>query len=215
MQIYRELGFEAEVRRHEAMVIDILQKPLDDALARHGWVPLDERPGYSPGTVLLYVLTMGVAVARRFEKGDACVQAAGSARANRRLAAAWTPLDTTGTFVAAEVGPPPFVAVACSTAKDDRALLVGFAAAVSGGSAPDYVDPLERSLLRMLAEVGLTQHRAAEFRFRMHGHLHDAADRMTQSRVQVAAVEVCAADGVVNEALASNLRELRGTQRSQ
>jgi hypothetical protein len=83
---------------------------------------------------------------------------------------------------------PPFVAVACSVAKEGSAALFGFAGAVSSDLAESYVDPVGRSLLRMLAEVGLTQHRAAEFRFQMRGHLYDAADRMTQTRVTVGAV---------------------------
>lgn len=83
---------------------------------------------------------------------------------------------------------PPFVAVACSVAKEGQAALFGFAGAVSSDRAERYVDPVGRSLLRMLAEVGLTQHRAAEFRFQMRGQLYDAADRMTQTRVHVAAV---------------------------
>ena len=83
MQIYRELGFEAEIDPRGGTVLDILQKPLDGALRMHGLVPVDELPGYLPGTVLLYVLTMGVVVARRFEKGPADVAALREVRTAR------------------------------------------------------------------------------------------------------------------------------------
>ena len=70
MQIYRELGFEAEVSAGSWTVMDILQRPLEAGFRRHNYVPLDEWTDYVAGTVLLYVFTKGVVVARRFEKGD-------------------------------------------------------------------------------------------------------------------------------------------------
>ena len=50
-------------------VLDIQHAALTAALEKHDFVPIDEIPDYMPETVILYVLTMGVVVARRFEKG--------------------------------------------------------------------------------------------------------------------------------------------------
>jgi hypothetical protein len=71
LKIYRDLGFEAPVDPRVWTVLDILQKPLDGALRKHNYVPIDEQPAYEAGTVLLFVFTMSVVVARRFEKGEA------------------------------------------------------------------------------------------------------------------------------------------------
>jgi hypothetical protein len=76
MQIYEELGFRAaSYGDRGATVMDIQQDALDDALRRRRYVPIDELPNYQAGTVLLYVLTRGVAVARRYEKAETAVMA--------------------------------------------------------------------------------------------------------------------------------------------
>src|ERR1700683_1517680 len=67
--IYRGLGFEAKVNAKGVMVLDILHRAIDGALRDNERELLDELPGYEPGTVLLYVFTMGAVVARRFEQG--------------------------------------------------------------------------------------------------------------------------------------------------
>lgn len=75
LQIYRELGFEAEVAIDGGTVLDILERPLLQALRKHGYVPIDEPQGYIPGTVMLYVFTRRAVVGRRFEKGAGPVDA--------------------------------------------------------------------------------------------------------------------------------------------
>jgi hypothetical protein len=65
--IYRELGFTAEASRDSVHVLDVLQAPLEAALRRHNYVPIDERGSYEAGTVLLFVFTGGAVVGRRFE----------------------------------------------------------------------------------------------------------------------------------------------------
>ncbi len=73
LQLYKYLGFETEVPPGSVTVMDILQQALDAALVPFGYEPIDELPGYEPGTVLLFVFTMGVVVSRRFEQGDGTV----------------------------------------------------------------------------------------------------------------------------------------------
>jgi hypothetical protein len=69
MGIYRELGIpgDDDGRRDGAMIVDVLHQPLLGAISRRGLVPIDELSVAEEGTVLFYVLTMGVVVARRFE----------------------------------------------------------------------------------------------------------------------------------------------------
>jgi len=70
MEIYRELGFTAEIQPGSWTVMDILEQPLEEAYRKHNYAPIDELAGSVPRTVQLFVFTMGVVVVRRFEKGE-------------------------------------------------------------------------------------------------------------------------------------------------
>lgn len=66
------------------------------------------------------------------------------------------------------------ISVGLSVAKLGNDQLVGFAIGLyPAESVPRYIDPIERMLLRMLADVGQTQHRAALFRFESYTKFHD------------------------------------------
>jgi hypothetical protein len=66
------------------------------------------------------------------------------------------------------------VSVGISNADLGKDQLIGFAIAFHPREAVSrYVDPIERMLLRMLADVGQTQHRAALFRFESYTKFHD------------------------------------------
>lgn len=67
MDIYFEVGLEPGGPPGSYLVLSVLQQPLDEVLTRHRYRPIDELPGYMPGTILFYVFTHGVVVARRFE----------------------------------------------------------------------------------------------------------------------------------------------------
>ncbi len=72
MQILRELGIDVQgVVDHVAFLLRIRQAELEAAYRRHRYVPIDELPGYEPGTVLLFVFTMKVVVARRYQQRPA------------------------------------------------------------------------------------------------------------------------------------------------
>ena len=52
MQIYEELGLGALSKEpNPVTVLDVQQAALDRVLREHNYVPIDEIPGYEPGTV--------------------------------------------------------------------------------------------------------------------------------------------------------------------
>jgi hypothetical protein len=67
MEIYFEVGLQPGGNPGSYLMLSVLQEPLDQVLAKHNCVPIDETPSYVPGTILLYVFTRGVVVARRYE----------------------------------------------------------------------------------------------------------------------------------------------------
>jgi hypothetical protein len=81
MQILRELGIDVKDASHEhAFVLRLPQVDLEAAYRRHKYVPIDELPGYEPGTVLVFAFTMSVVVARRYQ-----ARPAGSPRGMREV----------------------------------------------------------------------------------------------------------------------------------
>ena len=68
MAILRELGFEVTPPT-SAMVMDVMERPLHEAMRRHHYWQLDEI-SWEPETFLFYVFTKRAVTVRRFESGD-------------------------------------------------------------------------------------------------------------------------------------------------